>query len=31
MSGKDIEPIEIKVTDNFDNKLKQSTGKLDFE
>jgi hypothetical protein len=31
MKGKDIEPIEIKVTENFDNKLKQSTGKLEFE
>jgi hypothetical protein len=31
MSGKDIEPIEIKVTENFDNKLKETTGKLEFE
>ena len=31
MSGKDIAPIEIKVTENFDNKLKESTGKLEFE
>ena len=31
MSGKDIDPIHIKVTDNFDDKLKQATGKLEFE
>jgi len=31
ISGKDIDPIEIKVTEKFDNKLKESTGKLEFE